>query len=192
VTVQILKPTQAQQYTDTVSSDCRFAAEWMKNTGLFVGEQVGGHPCFQPDKEVSRGEFLTMLIKTLETPVEDQPVFTGFTDDTPDWLKPYLAAAARSGITENWPYTETFGSSQPITGAEAALLLQNALDLSVSTVAGKEAEGNLPVWAETALAAMNENGISLTPDAPMTRGETAKLMYQLNTLKNTAPGTGIY
>ena len=48
VTVQILKPTDAAQYTDTVGMDCRFEAEWLRNTGLFVGEQMGNSQCFQP------------------------------------------------------------------------------------------------------------------------------------------------
>ena len=39
VTVTIVKPTDAKQYTDTADSSCRFAAEWMRNTGLFVGER---------------------------------------------------------------------------------------------------------------------------------------------------------
>ena len=192
VTIQILKPTEAAQYADTAGSDCRFAAEWMKHTGLFVGEQLGGKPCFQPEKAVSRGEFLTMLVKNLDIPVEEDASLTGFTDDAPTWLKPYLAAALRSGITEGWPYKETFGSSQPITGAEAALLMQNALDLSVSTAAGKEADTELPAWAENAIAAMNQNGISLLPEQVMTRGETANLMYRLSTLKKEAPGPKVY
>lgn len=192
VTIQILKTTETAQYTDTIGSDCRFAAEWMKNTGLFVGEQVGGSACFQPEKTVSRGEFLTMLVKTLDIPVDEETAYTGFTDDAPVWLKPYLAAALRSGITENWPHAETFGSSEAITGAEAALLIQNALDLSISASAGKEADGELPAWAENAITAMNQNGIVLDPDAPMTRGETAKLLYQLQALSDTAPGAMVY
>ena len=71
VTVQILKPTDARQYTDTVGESCRFEAEWMRNTGLFVGEQVGGNACFYPNKTISRQEFLTMVVKVLDIPVED-------------------------------------------------------------------------------------------------------------------------
>ena len=177
VTVRILKPSDAKQYADTAGSDCRFEAEWMKNTGLFTGEEIGGSPCFQPEKTVNRGEFLTMLVKTLDIPTDEDATVTGFTDDTPQWLKPYLAAALRSGITENWPHGETFGASEAITGAEAALLVQNALDLSVSTAAGKD--GELPAWAETALLAVQETGIRLEAEAPLTRSETAKLMYKL-------------
>ena len=88
VTIEIMKPTNPQQYTDTAGTACQFTAEWMKNTGLFVGEQVGGTACFQPEKTVSRGEFLTMLVKTLNMNVDENADFTGFTDEAPNWLKP--------------------------------------------------------------------------------------------------------
>ena len=192
VTVEIMKPTSQEQYTDTVGSDCRFAAEWMKNTGLFVGEQVGGTACFQPEKTVSRGEFLTMLIKALDMKVEPTAEFTGFTDDAPNWLKPYLAAALRSGMTENWPDGQSFGSAKTITGAEAALLVQNALDLSVATAAGKETDGELPVWADNAITAMNEIGITLEPMSQLTREAAAGLLYQVSQMSKTLPNREVY
>lgn len=192
VTIQIMKPTNPKQYTDTIGSDCRFAAEWMKNTGLFVGEQVGGTTCFQPEKTVSRGEFLTMLVKTLDMNVDENADFTGFTDDAPSWLKPYLAAALRSGMTENWPDSQCFGASQNITGAEAALLVQNALDLPSSIVTGKETDGELPVWAETAVAAMSEQGIELDPTAELTRQTVAMMLYDVSKLATSLPNSEVY
>lgn len=192
VTVEIMKPTDAPQYTDTVGTDCRFTAEWMKNTGLFVGEQVGGAACFQPDKTVSRGEFVTMLVNALDMTVDKTAEFTGFTDDAPNWLKPYLAAALRSGMTENWPDSQVFGAAAPITGAEAALLVQNALDLTVPTVAGKENEGELPVWAESAVTAMSEVGIEVDPTAELTRETVAGLLYQVSQLHRTIPRSEVY
>ena len=71
VTIQILKPTDSRQYTDTVGLDCRFEAEWMKNTGLFVGEKIGQQICFRPEQTVSRGDFLAMVVKALDIPVEE-------------------------------------------------------------------------------------------------------------------------
>ena len=192
VTVEILKPTQAGSYTDTADTSCRFTAELMKNTGLFVAEQVGGTACFQPQKVVNRGEFLTMLVKTLKLPVEDTADYTGFTDDTPDWLKPYLAAALRSGMTENWPDRENFGAAEPITGAQAAVLIQNALNLTVPTLAGKENEGDLPVWASAAIEAVAERGILLDPAATLTREDTAGLLYQISQLSKASPPDTLY
>ena len=192
VTVEIMKPTNAEQYTDTAGTACEFTAEWMKNTGLFIGEQVGGTACFQPEKTVSRGEFLTMLVKTLDMQVDKNADFTGFTDDAPNWLKPYLAAALRSGMTENWPDSECFGASEPITGAEAALLVQNALDLTPSAAMGKETDGDLPVWAESAVTAMSEQGISLEPTAELTRENVSVVLYQISQLPKTVPNSEVY
>ena len=192
VTVKIMKPTNPEQYTDTIGTECRFTAEWMKNTGLFVGEQVGGTACFQPDKTVSRGEFLTMLVKALDMNVDKTSEFTGFTDEVPNWLKPYLAAALRSGMTENWPDQEVFGASSPITGAEAALLVQNALDLTVPTVGGKENDGELPVWAENAVTAMSEIGIEVNATAELTRQMAAGLLYQVVRMSESLPNREIY
>lgn len=184
VTIQILKPSEAAQYTDTVGHSCRFAAEWMKNTGLFIGEQVGGELCFQPEKTVSRGEFLSMLVNALNIPVDKDAAYTGFTDETPDWLKPYLAAALRSGITANWPDGQVFGAAQTVTGAEAALLANNALDLTVS--ASGEGSDDVPAWAADAMAAMADNGITLTA-GEMTRGQAAELLYRISRLAAESP-----
>ena len=182
VTVQILKPVDAMQYRDTAAADCRFAAEWLRSTGLFAGEQVGGELCFQPEKMVSRGEFLSMLVNLLEIPVEEV--------DAPDWVQPYLDAAVRSGLVSGWD-TESFAMHEAVTGAEAAVALQNALDLS----AGHEEmtyEEDVPSWAATSLAVMAANGVELEANAPMTRGQMAQVLYQVSRMAVGAPGTMVF
>lgn len=194
VTVRILKPSEAAQYTDTAGLDCRFEAEWLRNTGLFAGEKVGGLECFQPDKAVSKGEFLAMAIKLLEIPVEEQAEYTALAEAAPQWLKPYLAAAVRSGLLAGLPEAETFESDAPITGAEAAVLLQNALDLPVATQtvqADGEETDEVPTWADTALAVMSENGFTLSYEEALTRAQAAELMYQVSTLAESAPGMAV-
>ena len=193
VTVQILKPTDARQYTDTVGHSCRFEAEWMRNTGLFTGEQVGGSDCFYPDKTVSRQEFLAMVVKVLDIPMENTETIQ-LPDNTPQWLKPYLAAAQRSGLTANW---QTSGAmTDPITGAEAAVILQNALDLTVDSKlleAEQTASGeNIPTWAAASLKILAENGVALDANAPMTRAEVAQTLYQVSLLTLEAPGMAVF
>ena len=153
VTVTILKPSEAAQYQDTLGKDCRFAAEWMKHTGIFVGESLGEQHCFGPEKEVTRGEFVTMAVKALEIAPEEELVYTGYEDEIPQWLQPYLAAAVRSGLTAGLENQEVFGADRPITCAEAAGMLRNALDLEAETV------------------------FAQVTDSPMTRGEAAQLLY---------------
>ena len=182
VTVQILKPTDARQYQDTVGQECRFAAEWMRNTGLFVAESVGGETCFYPEKTVSRGEFLTMLVNLLELPVEEAAA--------PEWVQPYLDAAIRSGLVSNWQ-AESFAMDEPITGAEAAVALQSALDLSAEELELTFGE-ELPDWAATSLAVMAANGVELEADAPMTRGQAAQTLYKISRMAATAPGMMVF
>lgn len=186
VTIQILKPRDAGQYTDTAGEACRFEAEWLKNTGVFAGESISGEACFQPDKAVTTGEFLAMLIRVLEIPT-DEAVYSTVPADTPDWLKPYVAAAIRSGLTAGLP--EELAADGPITGAEAAVMLQNALDLTVSTDADLEQNAeSIPAWAVSAVNALADNGICLTAETALTRGEAAQVLYRVSQLASDAPG----
>ena len=164
VTVTIVKPTDAKQYTDTADSSCRFAAEWMKNTGIFTAESIGGNGCFQPGKEVSRGEFVTMLVGALDLQLEEDITVTGFSDDCAPWLKPYLAAAMRSGLLAGCVEEDSFQAEAVITGQEAATMIQNALDLPEPVVLSEE---------------------------NLTRGEAAQVLYQVSLLKSDAPGMAV-
>lgn len=159
VTITIVKPTDSKLYTDTVDNSCRFAAEWMKNTGIFTAESIGGNGCFQPGKEVSRGEFVSMLVGVLNLPLEED-VATGFTNDCAPWLKPYLAAAMRSGLMTGWVKEDHFQAEATITGPEAAMMIQNALDLDEPMVLS------------------NDN---------LTRAEAAMAIYQVSQLMESAP-----
>lgn len=193
VTISILKPSDATQYTDTLNSSCRFEAEWMKNTGLFVGEQIGGSQCFREEKTVSKGDFLVMMVKSLGIPVDSEATYTGYADQVPNWLQPYVAAAMRSGLTAKLPVSETgaLGINEPITGAEAAVMLQNAMDLAVST-SDKPVDNEIPDWASSAVMAMNDNGITINGTAILTRGDVAIILYKAHCLASEAPGLSMY
>ena len=181
VTIQILKPTDDARYSDT----SQFEAEWLRNTGIFQGEKLGNSLCFQPNKAVSRGEFLTMLMKLMDVPTAEID-----NENIPQWLQPYYAAAMRSGFMTNFP-TEEFDA--PITPAEAATLLQNILNLDVGNSFMRSAtntsgtDESVPYPndeclspAEEALAVMNENGLLLTDGDTLTRSATATLLYQVS------------
>ena len=182
VVIEILKPSDKTTYTDTLGLECRFAAEWMRNTGLFVGESIGGQSCFHPEKDVTKGEFVTMLVQALDIYVDEDATYTGFTNEVPTWLRPYLAAAMRAGLTAGWTGS-VFEADQPITGAEAAMMIQNALDLTVSAAA-MEAE-NL------AIAVLAENGLVLSA-AAMNRSQVALALYQVSLLAPNAPGMRVF
>ncbi len=199
VTIQILKPSDARQYTDTAGMDCRFEAEWLRNTGLFTGESVDHQQCFHPDKAVSRGDFVAMLVRTLQIPTQEASV-APMAADAPQWLQPYLTAALRSGLLERLGDTETggFAWNQPISRAEAAVMVQNALDLTVddemletAAAAWTQEDTDIPAWAKSSLAILAEHGISLSASGELTRADAAQVLYQTNRLSDNAPGMTI-
>jgi len=93
----------------------------------------------------------------------------------------------RAGLTAGWPQGDTFGADQPITGAEAAVMLQNALDLS-AVESSTEQDEAVPAWAATALNILSGYGLELEAESTLTRGDAAQIMYRISQLKAQAPG----
>ena len=79
--------------------------------------------------------FTSPRLKALDIPVDEEVTQTGYTDEVPQWLKPYLAAAVRSGLTDGLENQQVFGADTPITAAEADVLLKNALNREESCIA---------------------------------------------------------
>ena len=88
----------------------------------------------------------------------------------------------------------------PVTGAEAAVMLQNILDLPVeSTLAAdakdggtEERENDAPAWAKHALAALAAQDVTLNANEKLTRGRAAQILYRVDALYDTAPGTAVF
>lgn len=164
VTIEIRKPSDDVRYADTGS----FAAHWLRETGIFSGETLNGQLCFSPDKSVSRGQFLAMLMQTLELPVDRNAQVTGFLDESPDWLKPYLAAALRSGIIRGCPVDGgvEFQPDRAVTADEAAIMVRSALNFAVPA---------------SALDGSGEEPLALPVGMdPLTRADAAELLYDVS------------
>ena len=115
-----------------------------------------------------------MLVRTLNLPTDPDLTETGYTD-VPDWLKPYLAAAIRSGLTTGLTTADGFGPDLPVTAEEAAAMLCSALQLEPqeqTVLSSPEGEAFTPV--EVAL----QNGFDLIPGQTLTRSDCASLLYQ--------------
>lgn len=184
VRIRILKPSDSMSFADMEGSlDC-FEAMWLSESGLSGGRSIVGTNCFCPEDNVSRAEFLLMAMKLRNVPVNEKLTVSGFTDapDAPAWVQPYLATAMQRGIVcgEARPEGLMFRPNDPITGQEAAVMLQNLLQLPVP-VSKLESDG--AAWAAVSLQALNEVGITLSnPLQPLTRLNTAKLLWQISQL----------
>lgn len=190
VSIQILKPTEKTTYADMNGRDGQFAAVWLREQGLFSGEKIAGHLCFNPDKEITRGEFLAMTMQLLDANAEEASLTTGFADekDTPTWLQPYLVTALKTGMIAGVASDDgmVFRPTAALTKAEAAVMLQNALELPASMESPVFRElSSVPVWAQSSYNALTCAGIEMNPALsaqPMTRLDAAELLYEVSSL----------
>ena len=167
VTITILRPTEPTAYTDTLGTDCCFEAEWMRSSGIFSGESLAQKPVFQPGKEVTKGEFLAMAVKTLSIPVEDT-ASDQYGGNLPQWLRPYATAALRAGLTDRQPWQE-WQADETAKGEDAAALLCSALDLDADE--------------KTQFDVLRERQIVLSEGEALTRQTAAIALYRLSELK---------
>lgn len=191
ISIVIKKPTDKNVYADMNGEPDAFCAMWMKDEGLYTGSVVGGNLCFGPDVPVTRGEFLVMAMKLVDADAAATEVSSGFADEdeTPIWMQPYITSALSSGMISGIQSDSgiMFRPTAELTCAEAAVVLQNILQLPNSSVQPvfSAAEDAMPAWAQDAASALSAAGIRLDnrmASEAITRRDTAKLFYQVHCL----------
>ena len=179
VTIRILKASADKPYADTAGRPCRFAAEWLREAGIFTGETIGDSCCFSPDVPVGRGEFLAMLMQTLRLPAAPSPQTEALYDRAPLWMQPYLTAALGCGILKPQLPDSDPSMAQPIFPGEALSMVEQGL--SVSLPASLQSGPEIEDWAEEAMTA------ALRPDRPdalpLTRSDAALILLRLREIQ---------
>lgn len=190
VTVKIVKPTDKAMYQDLAGDTLAYTAMWLKDRGVYTGKRIAGNLCFEPEGTLTRGEFLVMAMKLLGAEPESARLTSGFADEskTPAWMRPYIVSAFKSGMVSGVtsPDGMVFRPSSNLTRAEAAVMLQNILDLPQSQEAAVFSEDcAVPVWAQASVSALESAGISIpvtTSAENLMRREAAELLYECWTL----------
>lgn len=185
VTIQILKPSDKTTFTDMAGDPDQFVAMWLKEQGIYGGETLAGNLYFHPDDTVTRGEFLVMVMDLLEISPETEELVSGFADesDTPEWMRPYIISALRSGIVSGVNSADglVFRPTAELTRAEAAVMVNNILGLSGDNALSVfSADGDVPAWARSAVSALSEADVLNTSGSylePITMRECARLLY---------------
>ena len=98
------------------------AIEVLKTVGIMVGDESGD---FNPDQNVTRNEMAVVMSNLMAYNVATYANTSPFTD-VPSWAEPYVAACWTNGITAGTSAT-TYGGSESVTTAQAALMLMKAL-----------------------------------------------------------------
>ena len=173
-------------YADMDGHEAEYAALRLAEAGIYVGEQIGSSYYFKPDETLSRGEFLALCLNTAGLEPLEGISRTGFHDDAdiPAWEKAYVSTALMAGVVQGYSTAEgeiIFSASDKINGAEAMVMLNNALKITdVSEVSLSFTSNDAaPAWAAQAAANLSACSIvtgSVLPSAELTRGEAAKML----------------
>jgi hypothetical protein len=186
VTINIKKKNSSVTYSDMTDSSAQYAALYLAENDIFVGEKVSNEYIFSPDATVTRGEFLAMCMELCNIDSSSNITVTGFYDDEdiPTWEKSYVSAGVINGIIKGTTSDDghiVFSPDSPITYAEASVMLNNALNVTdVSGVASMDDDA-YPVWASQAVANLSACRVfdfssDISYGDTLTRSDAAKML----------------
>lgn len=142
--------------------------------GVFKGDDKGN---FNPGAVISRAEATAVIVRALglEKSAELMNGVTKFPDVNADaglqWATGAINVAVSSGIVNGYPNGQ-FGGRDNVTFAQLAKMVLYALNYGVTVEGG--------VWPTAVLAKADDlrilKGLSIVADAPITRGDAAKML----------------
>lgn len=178
-------------YDDMQSHSATNAAMVMEAEKIMQGKIEGDGYFFEPDKAVSKEEFVVMAMKALGIAPKADAKTTFFDDDKDisQANKSYLATAQRYGyIVGEFSGKElVFCPKDSITRGEAAVVLARMLGLSPSAVNVNWTDADTtPAWAKNEMAALYQMGVfshsqngEINATSSLTRGQAAEALFAL-------------
>ncbi len=159
---------------------------------LAVNDVVVGYPdgLFKPNRNISRAEFATMLVKGFNLNCGDMPRDTMFTDvPRNNWANPAIAKAVDEDLLKGYP-NHKFRPNAPVTRVEALTSIAKGMTCDIDKCKADEilsryADGNkIPDWARIPVAKSLENGAlkdsptpnMILPNKDASRADVASMM----------------
>ena len=173
---------------DIANSWAKDNIEKMVEFGAINGYQDGS---FKPNETITRAEFVTMIVKTLQKLNQVHFDFDIVFEDTAgSWARDYISIAASHGFVEG--YSDfIFGPDDEITREQVAAVIVRAFDLpAVAAPTGFVDEASISPWAKDVVAAVAGNkvmsgttGNRFAPKDKATRAEAATVLLRVLELK---------
>ena len=154
-------------------------AQW-QDAGLISGYEDGS---FKPNNEITRAEFVSIMNNALNFSTQ---ATVSFSDVAPsDWFYNAISVAVGEGYTAGFP-DNTFNPSGVVTRGQAAVFVNNAVEMQQSATSNFSDKYTFPTWATPAINAMSQNGyISGYPDGTfmaeksLTRAEAVVILNKV-------------
>ena len=188
VRVMIDRQSTNLVFADMTDHWAHSAAISMASAGIMDYARETGMYLFRPQENVSRQDFLVMVMRALDFEPDVTSVHTVFADDAEiaEENRPYVNAAYNAGIIhgreENGQLV--FCPEDYISRAESAVIVNNIIGAEVPvTVSLFTDNESIPTWAQSALYALNHLGIlrgtgsgAISPFDSITRAQAAQIL----------------
>lgn len=170
----------ASGLTDISGHWAEEAIKYLVNAGIITGYTDN---TFRPDRNISRAEFVTLLVRALGLSGDTQKLF----DDTREhWARENIAIAYANGIVEGHS-EHHFGPDDTATREQMATMLVRALKLEQTQVSLDFADtADISSWALPYVSTAVKEGIfqgytdnTFRPKRNATRAETATVLYRI-------------
>ena len=195
VKITIERTNSAVTYADMGENAAATAAVDLAEHGVFVGAKVGESYFFEPERAVSRGEFIAMAMAAAGQEVSTVGV-TGFCDDDsiPTWCKGYAVSALSSGVIYGVETADgiAFDANSEISLNEAAVVLNRLLSVTDVDLSSYEETETENAWCAQAVANLQSVSIlqsghfsSEEMRSGVTRATAAELISAAMTLQQS-------
>ena len=184
----------SERLTELEFSDMKNREEYnasltLASLGIMGGKTIGDGVYFMPEEEVTKAEFVAMLMKTLDIKADTTLTVSYFDDGDkiPTPLLSYVCTAERIGLI-NGSFEEgklNFHPNDKITSYEAASIIAKAIGKSSAVSIPEKLESELPVFAREDVYLMCASGIfdmefsEVKRDDFVTKAECATYLYNL-------------
>ncbi len=195
-------PTQKPlQYEDMLEHWGAYSAGMLGAEGIIIGEEIGGHFYFYPDKVLTRIDFIILANSIFGIKTKDSLTGNPFSDtDVPSYMLRQAIAAYENGIITGTKQNGRLylNPYDRLTRAEAAKILDNGLKLEHPATEPLDFadSSSIPAWAEQAVKNMEAYGIikgysdnTFRPYNAITKAQAAELLYQTFKYQNHARKT---
>ncbi|WP_017754119.1 hemoblobin-interacting domain-containing protein [Calidifontibacillus oryziterrae] len=146
---------------------------------------VNGFPdgTFKPNNTISRGEFASIIVKSLGLTCEEGRVFS---DTANHWAKDCIATAATNGLVAGLE-ADKFAPNEPITREEMAVIIARAakLEVSESNTTFKD-DSQISSWAKASVTAAAKQNLvgglpngTFNPQGNATRAEAVAMITRI-------------
>ena len=178
VNIKINKIGKTLTFGDMTESTAQYQAISLVKKGVMDALKDDELYLFDPDREVTRAEFIVSAAKAVGAKIKGDITETPFGDDADikEADKPYIWYSLRAGVVTGYPNgnsANVLKPDAPITANEAAVIVSRLLKMEDAVPSAGVASSLIPAWASRSVINLKMNGIMQDSDTETVSRETA-------------------